>query len=270
MDERRRLSYLGALGIDVWVPRRARERALAAPHTPSAPIVGADVAVLAEPRRHGPVTAIGGPPARGGLDVQPPGVQTLGDTAEMDWRALEAAVAGCRACALCETRTQTVFGVGDRAADLMVVGEAPGAEEDRAGEPFVGRAGQLLNRMLCAIGLAREQVYIANLLKCRPPGNRDPRPEEAERCEPHLLRQISLIGPRLILCVGRVAAQHLLRTDASVGSLRGRWLELGGDKVPLRVTYHPAYLLRSPKEKAKVWEDLVAVARRRHELGRAH
>jgi DNA polymerase len=180
----------------------------------------------------------------------------------MDWDVLEAVVSGCRACGLCETRTNTVFGVGNRNADLLIIGEAPGADEDRAGEPFVGRAGQLLNRMLAAIGLAREQVYIANVLKCRPPGNRDPRPEEAKQCEAYLLRQIELLGPRAILCVGRVAAQHVLKTDAPLGSLRGRWMEFRTGAIPLRVTYHPAYLLRSPDQKAKAWEDLVEVVRR--------
>jgi len=185
-----------------------------------------------------------------------------GDVASLEWDALGAAVAACRACGLCETRTQTVFGVGDRRAALLVIGEAPGADEDREGEPFVGRAGQLLNRMLAAIGLPRQQVYIANILKCRPPGNRDPRPEEVLRCQPYLMRQIALIGPRIILAVGRISAQTLLGTDLPLGRLRGRWLDFGADAIPLRVTYHPAYLLRSPDQKAKAWEDLTAVARR--------
>jgi DNA polymerase len=180
----------------------------------------------------------------------------------MDWETLAAAVAGCRACPLCETRTQTVFGVGDRQADLLVIGEAPGADEDRAGEPFVGRAGQLLNRMLAAIGLERRQVYIANILKCRPPGNRDPRPDEVAHCQDYLARQVELIRPRAILTVGRISAQTLLGVDTPVGRLRGRWFEFGPAAVPLRVTYHPAYLLRSPENKGKAWEDLVALARR--------
>jgi len=144
----------------------------------------------------------------------------------------------------------------------MIVGEAPGADEDRQGEPFVGRAGQLLDRMLAAIGLGRAQVFIANVLKCRPPGNREPRPEEAERCAPFLARQIALVGPEVLLAVGRVSAQQLLATDTPVGQLRGRWFELGPDRAPLRVTYHPSYLLRSPEQKAKAWEDLLAVAQR--------
>jgi DNA polymerase len=180
----------------------------------------------------------------------------------MDWETLAAAVAGCRDCALCETRTRTVFGVGDRQARLLVIGEAPGADEDREGEPFVGRAGQLLNRMLLAIGLERRQVYIANILKCRPPGNRDPRPDEVQHCHGYLARQVELIGPRAILTVGRISAQTLLGTDTPVGRLRGRWFDYGPDAIPLRVTYHPAYLLRSPENKGKAWEDLIEVARR--------
>jgi DNA polymerase len=154
------------------------------------------------------------------------------------------------------TRTQTVFGVGDRRADWLVIGEAPGADEDQQGEPFVGRAGQLLNAMLFAIGLAREQVYIANILKCRPPGNRDPRPEEVVCCEPYLFRQIELIQPKIILAVGRIAAQNLLKTDTPIGKLRGQLHRFGAAGIPVVVTYHPAYLLRSPTEKRKAWDDL--------------
>lgn len=171
-----------------------------------------------------------------------------------DWDALEEAVRGCRMCGLCETRTQTVFGVGNRSARLMVVGEAPGAEEDRQGEPFVGRAGILLNAMLRAAGFERNEVMIANVLKCRPPNNRDPSDEEASRCLPYLRRQIELVNPRVILCVGRIAAQRLLDTDTPIGKLRGRVHRLDGR--PVVVTYHPAYLLRSPGEKRKSWEDL--------------
>ena len=172
----------------------------------------------------------------------------------MDWSALTDAVRDCTACGLRATCTQTVFGVGDRNADWMVIGEAPGADEDRQGEPFVGRAGQLLNSMLGAVGLQREQVYIANILKCRPPKNRDPKPDEAECCRPFLARQIALVKPRLILAVGRIAAQNLLNTDVTIGKLRGQLHHLG--EIPVVVTYHPAYLLRSPKEKRKAWDDL--------------
>jgi len=171
-----------------------------------------------------------------------------------DWNSLAATVRDCRLCGLCETRTQTVFGVGNRAARLMVIGEAPGAEEDRQGEPFVGRAGQLLNSMLRAAGFERGEVFIANVLKCRPPHNRDPSDEEMERCLPYLRRQIELVAPAAILCVGRIAAQRLLGTDTPIGRLRGRVHRLDGR--PVVVTYHPAYLLRSPGEKRKSWDDL--------------
>jgi DNA polymerase len=171
-----------------------------------------------------------------------------------DWDELAATVRDCRLCGLCERRTQTVFGTGDRKARLMVVGEAPGAEEDRQGEPFVGRAGILLNSMLRAAGFERGEVYIANILKCRPPHNRDPSDEEAGKCLPYLRRQIELVAPDVILCVGRIAAQRLLGTDAPLGRLRGRVHDLDG--VPVVVTYHPAYLLRAPGEKRKSWDDL--------------
>jgi DNA polymerase len=174
----------------------------------------------------------------------------------MGWVELKQAVSGCTQCGLHKSRTQTVFGVGDQNADWMLIGEAPGAEEDRLGDPFVGQAGRLLDSMLAAIGLSRARnVYIANVLKCRPPGNRNPEPEEVARCSPHLLRQIELVKPRLILAMGRFAAQTLLNTDASIASLRGKVHRYAG--VPLIVTYHPAYLLRTLPDKAKAWQDLV-------------
>jgi uracil-DNA glycosylase len=172
------------------------------------------------------------------------------------WSPLEAQVAACTDCELHQCRTRTVFGVGDRNADWLVVGEAPGAEEDKQGEPFVGRAGGLLNSLLRGIGLAREQVFIANVLKCRPPNNRDPLPHEVARCLPYLERQIALLKPRIMLAVGRIAAQNLLATDTPIGKLRGQLHEFGSTRTPLVVTYHPAYLLRSPTEKRKAWEDL--------------
>lgn len=175
--------------------------------------------------------------------------------AALDWTALEAAVAGCTDCPLCKSRTHTVFGVGDERAEWMIVGEAPGAEEDARGEPFVGQAGRLLDSMLAALGLHRgANVYISNVLKCRPPGNRNPEPFEVAQCSPHLVRQIALIRPRLILALGRFAAQTLLGTEASIASLRGRRFQYQG--VPLVVSYHPAYLLRNLPDKAKAWEDL--------------
>jgi uracil-DNA glycosylase len=185
--------------------------------------------------------------------------------AGMGWVELKAAVAGCTACALRKTCTQTVFGVGDERADWLLVGEAPGAEEDARGEPFVGQAGKLLDGMLAGIELKRgENVYIANVLKCRPPGNRNPEHAEVERCTPFLARQLELIRPRLILAMGRFACQALLDTDASIASLRGR-LHRYRD-VPLIVTYHPAYLLRTLPDKAKAWEDLCFARRTMAEL----
>jgi DNA polymerase len=192
--------------------------------------------------------------------------------AAMDWAALEAEVDGCTACELHHARTQGVFGVGNREADWLIVGEAPGADEDRLGEPFVGRAGKLLDPMLLALGLTRQQVYIANILKSRPPNNRDPRPDEVRACWPYLERQIELVRPRIILAVGRIAAQNLLQSDAAIGRLRGRVHRFGSRRLPLVVTYHPAYLLRSPSQKAKAWDDL-QLARRallesnEHEVG---
>ena len=183
-------------------------------------------------------------------------VEELPEPVVHDWIPLKAAVSGCTKCSLHQTRTQTVFGVGDENADWLLVGEAPGAEEDRQGEPFVGQAGRLLDNMLAAIGLSRKKnVYIANVLKCRPPGNRDPKPEEAEQCSPYLLQQIALIKPKLIVAMGRHAAQTLLKSDASIARMRGRVHSYAG--VPLIVTYHPAYLLRTLEDKAKAWEDLV-------------
>ncbi len=230
----RRAEYLEALGIDEWVLRSARTGAAAVPATPeSGPVEPTGPAVSVPPQ---PAGEAGAPEA---------------------WEQLREQVRACTACALHETRTQAVFGVGNRRAEWMVIGEAPGAEEDRRGEPFVGRAGQLLDAMLRAIGLSREtNVYIANILKSRPPGNRDPRPEEVAACLPYLHRQIALVRPKLLLAVGRIAAQTLLGTDAPLGRLRGRAHAFGEHNVPLVVTYHPAYLLRSPAEKRKAWEDL--------------
>ena len=174
----------------------------------------------------------------------------------MDWPQLREAVAECTACALSKSRRNTVFGVGNQEAPWMIIGEAPGAEEDARGDPFVGQAGQLLDAMLASIGMSRERdVFIANVLKCRPPGNRNPEPEEVARCLPHLMRQVTLVKPRLILLMGRFAAHALLETDASIASLRGRLHQVAA--TPAIVTYHPAYLLRTPLDKAKSWEDLV-------------
>ncbi len=188
------------------------------------------------------------------LGPRPEGIDT------MDWPALRAAVSACEACALCGSRKQTVFGVGHEQADWMIVGEAPGEQEDREGEPFVGRAGQLLDRMLQAVHLTRSpesaerQVYIANVLKCRPPANRNPQPQEVAQCEPYLQRQIALVQPKVIVAMGRFAVQSLLKSSEPIGKLRGRIHEVAG--VPVVVTYHPAYLLRNPVDKALAWDDL--------------
>lgn len=199
------------------------------------------------------------------LRSQEPEVETEGMTpslareariAAMDWTALKAAVHDCTACGLRAGCTQTVFGVGDEQARWLLVGEAPGQEEDRQGEPFVGQAGKLLDGMLASIQLKRgENVYIANVLKCRPPGNRNPAPDEVAKCSPHLRRQVALLQPKLILAMGRFAVQTLLGTDASIASLRGKLHRYAG--VPLIVTYHPAYLLRMLPDKAKAWQDLL-------------
>ena len=172
------------------------------------------------------------------------------------WQTLEQQVADCTRCVLHAGRRQTVFGTGNRDADWMIIGEAPGAEEDKQGEPFVGRAGLLLNEMLFAAGYRRADVFIANILKCRPPANRDPSADEMACCQPYLQQQIELIQPKLILAVGRVAAHGLLQTTVQVGRLRGTVHYFGEKEIPLIVTYHPAYLLRSPLEKRKVWKDL--------------
>lgn len=317
LDEDRRLAYLEAMGVSVWVPRaplvamadtvtamavpvestKPKSSAMPSPalderasrlvavvesqplveHHPAVgaasaaptmdvPQTGPDVEPLPfsmsdwdESANYSPALldeweAMGHPPATE--------VEAVNPIERMDWNTLDATVRGCRACRLWETRTKTVFGTGDRRADLMIIGEAPGADEDSQGEPFVGRAGQLLTLMLAAIGFSREQVYIANVLKCRPPGNRDPKPDEALACQSYLHRQVALIEPRVILSVGRISAQHLLKTETPVGRLRGRWFDYGLARIPLRVTYHPAYLLRSPEQKAKAWEDLTEVKRR--------
>lgn len=227
----RRLQYLKALDVDVWV-----RRGLPDPQTPAS-------AAQAPART---------PAAVGSAAVQ----QDRVATEQASWDELANAVRPCTLCQLHTSRTQTVFGVGNRQAEWMIIGEAPGADEDAQGEPFVGRAGQLLNSMLKAIGLPREQVFIANVLKCRPPGNRDPKPDEVERCMPYLARQIELVNPRVILCVGRIAAQNLLNTETPIGKLRGQVHRLGVRQRPVVVTYHPAYLLRSPGEKRKAWDDL--------------
>jgi uracil-DNA glycosylase len=202
----------------------------------------------------GPVWRLRGAPAAPQV-VAAPDNDRHAAVMRMDWSELKAAVAQCVACPLHATRKRTVFGVGDENADWMFVGEGPGADEDALGDPFVGQAGKLLDNMLAAIKLKRgENVYIANVVKCRPPGNRNPQPQEVAQCGPYLQRQIALIQPRLIIALGRIAAQNLLGREASISSVRGRVHDCFG--TPLIVTYHPAYLLRTLADKAKAWEDL--------------
>jgi uracil-DNA glycosylase len=180
-------------------------------------------------------------------------------TQHSEWEKLRKEVAECKRCPLFKTRTQTVFGVGNVNAELMFIGEAPGAQEDKQGEPFVGRAGQLLDSMLHAVGFSRQDIYIANILKSRPPNNRDPLPEEVATCTPFLIRQIALIQPKLLVTLGRIAAQFLLNTTVSIGNLRGKQFYYGVDNIPTLAMYHPAYLLRSPQNKSKAYEDLCLI-----------
>jgi len=227
--------YLAEIGIPVW---RLRAAAVA-PEPAGLPAVASAAPVpVPVPTPAGPSGAM---------------------PADAVWADLAARVRACTLCGLHRGRTQTVFGVGKRDARLFVIGEAPGADEDRQGETFVGRARQLLNEMLRSIGLPRAEVYIANILKCRPPNNRDPEPSESATCTPYLEQQIELVQPRVLLAVGRIAAQWLLQTDTPIGRLRGRAVSYGARNTPLVVTYHPAYLLRSPLEKAKAWTDLCLV-----------
>ena len=256
----RQQAMLEAMGLRMWSPA---PRDQGASIEASSPPPGPQAEVKAVPLDRGPLSVsvpVTAPAA-------PRAVLARGDIASLDWPALRESVAGCRACGLCQSRTQTVFGVGHTQAHWMVVGEAPGENEDLQGEPFVGAAGQLLDRMLAALKLTRsdtgsattaQRVYIANTLKCRPPRNRNPTVEEMAQCEPYLVRQIELLRPRIILAMGRFAVQALLRSDEPVGKLRGRVHRYQG--VPLVVTYHPAYLLRSLHDKARAWDDLCLAA----------
>ncbi|HEX4647579.1 MAG TPA: uracil-DNA glycosylase [Steroidobacteraceae bacterium] len=234
MTGERRIQYLQAIGIDLWVRREGAAPPAAAPAAPPfAPRASAAAATTSPP------------------------LEITTEQIAARWEALRTEVHNCTRCPLHATRTQGVLGVGPKRCDWLVIGEAPGAEEDRRGEPFVGAAGQLLDAMLRAIGLDRKtNVYIANVLKSRPPGNRDPKPEEVAACLPYLVEQIALLRPKIMLAVGRIAAQNLLGTEVPLGRLRGRVHHFGELNTPLVVTYHPAYLLRTPADKRKAWEDL--------------
>lgn len=253
MDEHRRRAW-DALGLGpAW---RLRDPAAVAADEP-----GPVGAAARESPLSGPAWAETGTEPDPIALARSPGEPSRRDPAiaRLPWPSLEEAVGGCVACELCRTRRNTVFGVGPRTARWMLVGEAPGEQEDECGEPFVGPAGRLLDQMLAAIGVDRPaEAFIANVLKCRPPGNRNPQPGEVARCEPYLLRQVELIRPTVIVALGRFAAQSLLSTDASIASLRGRVhrFRAGAVEVPLVVTYHPAYLLRTLPDKAKSWADL--------------
>ena len=232
MNEEKRLYYLYQMGIQAWVPQ------LSEPNKKAIDIDDYSSNQVQQP------------------DAILKQVNSIdGHTAET-FAALKQTVASCTLCDLHRTRTQTVFGIGHPAADWLIIGEAPGADEDRKGEPFVGRAGQLLTNMLRAIGLAREEVFIANILKCRPPNNRDPQQQEIASCRPYLRQQIDFIQPKIILAVGRIAAQALLNTDTPIGRMRGKKYTYEDTEITVVATYHPAYLLRSPQQKRKAWEDL--------------
>jgi uracil-DNA glycosylase len=266
-DERQR-AMLGEIGIKLWWPddepaaastRGADDAAATAEHVAPASRV-AHASTPATTLANAPAHALTPAPVAAHAVSAP--VSALADAtiASLDWHALRERVAGCTACKLCEGRRQTVFGVGNPRAHWMIVGEAPGEQEDQQGEPFVGKSGRLLDNMLRAVALTRDadepakQVYIANTIKCRPPGNRNPEPSELERCEPYLARQLQLVQPRIIVAMGRFAVQSLLRSSEPLGRLRGKVHRYQG--VPLIATYHPAYLLRNPEEKARAWDDL--------------
>lgn len=261
----RQQAMLREMGVTLWLPSAPAEAplpeaAMPEPVSAEAPVPSPAPAPVPAPspvRMSRPAavsTAPNPPSAPRPLAVRPSGV------AAMDWPALREAVAGCEACGLCRSRRNTVFGVGHQQAQWMIIGEAPGEQEDRQGEPFVGKAGQLLGNMLRAVGLTRaeagpeQQVYIANVLKCRPPLNRNPEPQEVAQCEPYLKRQVELVAPKLILAMGRFAVQSILQTGEPIGRLRGRVHAYHG--VPVVVTYHPAYLLLNPADKARSWDDL--------------
>ena len=273
---------LREMGLRLWLPAATAAEPLVvaaaaavAVTAPPAPVAPERVTPAAPAAPASPATpAAVQPPLRAARPAAPPPspqplTRAPADPAllAMDWPALRSAVEACRACSLCETRQQTVFGVGHPRAQWMIVGEAPGEQEDALGEPFVGESGQLLDRMLSALGLSRDaaepadparQVYITNALKCRPPRNRNPTAAERASCQPFLERQVALVQPRVILAMGRFAVQSLLGSDEPIGKLRGRLHDWRG--VPLVVTYHPAYLLRQPADKAKAWDDLCLAA----------
>lgn len=243
LDESTRLEYLQAMGIQPWYSKFEVES-----YAGEQPAV-ADSALSSKLVEESSKQA----------DSSVARKSETTDLSNYDWNQLQQAVSQCQLCELHSTRTRTVFGVGNQQADLLIIGEAPGEEEDQKGEPFVGRAGQLLDAMMHAIGLDRQKVYIANILKCRPPNNRNPHVSETVCCDPYLQQQIKLLQPKLILALGRIAAHHLLVSQESLAALRQKQYSYNG--IPLLVSYHPAYLLRKPVEKRKSWQDLQDVKR---------
>jgi len=241
---------LKGMGIAIWRERNHD----GGDRSDSIPVVAASAndSIIAETPEFAPVEAATTQPAPVEASTQPAPPPVQLDS----WDALSAAIHACQACELAQNCTQKVPGVGDRQADLLIVGEGPGHDEDIQGEPFVGRSGKLLERMLEAIGIRREQVYITNIVKCRPPNNRDPKPEEALHCRAYLDAQIRLIAPKVILSVGRVSAHNLLGSNEPVGKLIRQMHQLPGSEIPLKVTYHPAYLLRNPSAKSIAWQDM--------------
>jgi uracil-DNA glycosylase family 4 len=253
LDARQR-AMLAEMGVRVWAPKPAPVKVTAVMATEPAPVAARPAALAPKP----PTIAAPAPMAAP-APLYPAQAGAASQVATLDWPALRDAVAACQACGLCQGRTNTVFGVGDEQADWMIVGEAPGENEDLQGEPFVGAAGQLLDNMLKAVGRSRtgqgaEGAFIANVLKCRPPANRNPQPDEVAQCEPYLARQVALVKPKVIVAMGRFAVQALLKSNEPIGRLRGQVHHYEG--VPVIVTYHPAYLLRTPTDKGKAWADL--------------
>ena len=276
LDDRQR-AMLAEMGVRVWWPSTPAEPAAqampAAPVPEAAPAVASTVAPMSAATTAPMAASTAAAPA---VVPKPPQAASVRPAAapvpvlttrpladgvdRMDWTTLQATAAACQACDLCAQRRKSVFGVGDQQAQWMVIGEAPGEQEDLQGEPFVGQSGQLLDNMLKAVGLSRQAqgeggVYIANAIKCRPPGNHNPTPQELATCAPYLARQVALVQPQIILLMGRFAVQSVLQTTEPIGKLRGQVHTYQG--VPVVVTYHPAYLLRNPADKAKAWADLV-------------
>ncbi len=244
MNNTSRLQYLEAMGIESW---QLRQQSTFLAESPLVEAITAIEPVSIAPQKpalpENPAVAL----------IVPAVIQPVMIPAD-NWESLQSEVTNCRKCALCETRSQTVFGTGNKNPDWLFIGEAPGEQEDLQGQPFVGAAGSLLTEMLRAINLSRDDIFIANILKCRPPHNRDPHADEMAACRPFLERQIALLKPKVIVAVGRIAAQQLLNTDMAIGKLRGKVYRMNG--IPLVVIYHPAYLLRSLSQKSKAWQDL--------------